>query len=463
MPEETAAGAGGTMIQYQLLAPSAAEGVIQPLANGAFASPHTDYTLATDACAACHRTHVAQASLLLAEPVAQATLCFTCHDGSGAEADIAAQYADTSLPANDEAERAYYRHDALLAPTNHTLASNDEFGGVEERHSECVDCHSSHNASPVDSVESDTGWSVSGRMASVSGVSVLNGAAGSVPTYTFLDGSVSSKPAREYEVCFKCHSSFTELPSNDGEPASSWWLDKGIELNPANTAFHPIEAPGNNASPAMAAGLLGTSPFKQWDFTPDSTIRCVNCHADSRSFDAAAPPTAGSALDNHASLERGILRQPYRDGRYAGPAPADDEGLKPAGQAYEAADFALCYMCHGEAGYVSGNPDDTSATNFGWHGYHLRFIENEGTGGRDIDTAGAGQGNAVCAECHFRIHSNALAVREGDRDNSRLVNFAPNVQPLNGTLEWAPQAGGGATCTLTCHGESHNAEAYPKP
>lgn len=460
----TTDGAGGELIQYQLLAPDPLAPVAGPLANGTLESPHTNYSLTTDACAACHRTHVAANSLLLSEPALQATLCFTCHDGSGAALDIAAQYADPAVPANDETERAYYRHDALLAPSNHTIASDDEFGGVLERHSECVDCHNSHNASPVDAVETATGWTVSGRLASVSGVSVANGEAGTAPTYTFLDGTVNSKPTREYELCLKCHSSFTTLPPNDGQPASRWWLDKGLELNPANPAFHPIEAPGTNDSDAMAAGLLGTSPYKQWDFTPDSTIRCVNCHADSRAFDAlAAPPAAGAALENHASVERGILRQPYRDGAYVGATPEPGQGLKPALEPYAAADFALCYMCHAEAPFVNRDPDDLAQTSFGWHGYHLRSIENEGNGGLDIDTAGAGQGNAICAECHFRIHSNALAVREGDRDNARLVNFAPNVQPYNGTLEWAAQPSGGATCTLTCHGETHNAEGYPKP
>ena len=70
---------------------------------------------------------------------------------------------------------------------------------------------------------------------------------------------------------------------------------------------------------------------------------------------------------------------------------------------YSAGDFALCYVCHGQAPFA---PDGTSnATNFSLHGLHLTGLAKNGSGGTDIDTAGDGQGNAICAECHFRLHS----------------------------------------------------------
>ena len=55
-----------------------------------------------------------------------------------------------------------------------------------------------------------------------------------------------------------------------------------------------------------------------------------------------------------------------------------------------------------------------------------------GPAGTNIDTPGHGGGNAICAECHFRTHGTALAFNASDRDNPRLVNFAPNVKPYNG-------------------------------
>ncbi len=72
------------------------------------------------------------------------------------------------------------------------------------------------------------------------------------------------------------------------------------------------------------------------------------------------------------------------------------------------------------------------------------------------------RGRAICAECHYRLHSTALAY-DGDGvdrgvNNERLVNFAPNVRSNSGELTWA--AGPSGSCTLTCHGESHGNETY---
>ena len=105
------------------------------------------------------------------------------------------------------------------------------------------------------------------------------------------------------------------------------------------------------------------------------------------------------------------------------------------------------------SGFVSNS--SSAPTNFSLHQKHLTIIGGKGNGGTDIDTPGAGQGNAVCAECHFRIHGTALAYQVGDRNNTRLVNFAPNVTPSGGVLRWTPTVGGGGSCTLTCHGKDH--------
>ena len=411
-------------------------------------------SLAADSCAFCHRAHVSQGPALLSEAAPQSTLCFTCHDGVGSSLNIKAQYEDPSVPANDDATRSYYRHDALEL-SDHVLASDNEFEGVSNRHSSCADCHNPHNATPTESTQTADGWTVSGREESVSGVQVANGAAGTAPTYTFLDGTVSSKPQYEYEMCFKCHSGFTVLPDTSGQPPSRQALDKGIELNPANVSYHPVEAAGKNATTAMSNSLAGTSPYKQWNYTTSSTIRCVNCHGDPAKFEADAPPSGGApeptvALAPHTSQYRGILLQNYRD-----------RTLKARPETYQAEDFALCFMCHAEAPMTN---EGSSATRFPFHKMHVFNLDNLGAGGTDIDTPGAGQGNAVCAECHFRIHSTAL--RTGTQgEYSRLVNFAPNVTaPTGGTISFTPRpstGSGSGSCTLTCHGVTHQGEPYP--
>ncbi|MHB8187258.1 MAG: cytochrome c3 family protein [Dermatophilaceae bacterium] len=450
------AGVGTTVPRYALhpvtAAPSAS--VPKALAASIGPTPHGPYTKVADECATCHRVHTGKNKNLLKSASPQSNLCLTCHDGTGANTDVKAQYTDSAVPQNDPTNRAYYRHDALVA-TSHTSAGLNEFGGVSNRHSECGDCHNPHKANATDSTPTATGWTASGRLAGISGVSVVNSTTpGLAPTYTFLDGkTLATSITREYQLCFKCHSGFTTLPDNTGFTPSKYLLDKGAELNPNNPSYHPVEAPGKNTTAKMAVSLTGTSPYKQWTFTPGSTIRCTNCHTSSTKYNLAVPPPAGSDLPPHTSQYRGILLQNYRD-----------RLLKPGGAAsvdpdvaYADADFALCFMCHSNTPFATDG-GGTDRTNFFLHGYHTSALNRDPSAPASIDTPGAGRGNALCAECHFRIHSTTYKDGTQTISGSRLVNFAPDVQPNSnyGTIKWTSNGTGHGSCTLTCHGKQHD-------
>ena len=407
---------------------------------------HGPYSMSTSACAVCHRIHAAQAPTLLIKG-SQSTVCFLCHNGTGASTDVQAQYSNPSVPANDAAAGAYYSHDALVPATNTESAIN-EFGGVSNRKSQCSNCHNAHQASTADGIQTTAGWTAPGQLSGVSGVSVVNGAAGAAPTYSFLDGA-TSPVTLEYQLCLKCHSAFTTLlPQTPGEPSKDA-LDAGAEFNPANASFHPVEAAGTNQTAKMTDSLAGTSPYKLWNFTTSSTIRCVNCHASGITPIAAPAPAAGGDLSAHTSSNRGILIQNYQD-----------RVLSSSTAAYAPANFALCYTCHAEEPFANSTANDT---NFQLHGLHVTGLAGIGTGSTNIDTAGAGQGNALCAECHFRLHSTTFKVGTQAVPGSRLVNFAPDVTPYpadGGTISWTPNATGGGSCTLICHGKSHDNLSY---
>ena len=230
-------------------------------------------------------------------------------------------------------------------------------------------------------------------------------------------------------------------------PPSTWALDKAAELNPANLSYHPVLAPGKNGTLRMANSLsqLGTSPYKLWAFTTGSTVRCLNCHGDSRLGNPLSPPGAGDRLAPHAVVNRGILIENLRDRILKGPS-----------EAYSAADFALCYVCHAEEPFVN-TTGSSLYSNFGEHGRHLTQIASfSGPSGESIDTDGAGHGNAICAECHFRTHGTTYAV-DGQTPASRLVNFGPNVVPNNGVIRFDAAT---QSCTLTCHGVAHDDWGY---
>jgi chitodextrinase len=321
----------------------------------------------------------------------------------------------------------------------------------------CADCHDPHNATAARPLQTTTGWTAAGAIVGGSGVAVTNGAAGAAPAYALV--SRRDGLTYEYQLCLTCHSGYTLLPNRSASNPSYWALDKGIELNPANAAYHPVEAAGRNQTAQMAASLAGTSPFKAWDLSTDATVRCTSCHGDPSTVNQTATasplhPDADVAEPAHASPNRGLLTAPYRD-----------RALKPAGEAYDAADFALCYLCHAERPFVDPN-DDPSApdTLFPLHGEHLVALAGSAGSNLSIDAAGADGGLAICAECHFRIHSSAIAYQAGDtapvpRGSGvpGLVNFAPDVtsQGAAGIAWLVPDSEGSGSCTLTCHGHTH--------
>ncbi len=409
--------------------------------NGAGPEPvhGPNYGLAADSCAACHRTHSAPAAMLNAAGPPELALCVTCHNGADAP-DVAAAYA--TVPANNQDSRSYYQH----APSQVT--------GPLGTRNECSDCHNPHDSTSSASVTGPSGWSASGRIYGASGVAVTNGPG--APTYALV-----ARSTLEYQLCFKCHSGYAQLPDNTDQPPSREALDKGVEFDPHNLSYHPVETAGTNDSDQMANSLAGTSPYKLWAFTPSSTIRCVNCHSDARllalSIAGSGIPPADSSLPVHASPQRGILIANYLDRTLKAPL-AD----------YSAADFALCYLCHAEAPFrdTSGqdrcDPDAPEApcdTNFRYHGLHVSgpSLQDHGSLGTDIDAPGDGGGLATCAECHFRIHSSAYPVG-GQAPGTRLVDFAPNVTRTGGVPTWQAwstlQPG---SCTLKCHGQPHTA------
>ena len=170
--------------------------------------------------AACHALHTAQAPLLLIRPAPQSEMCFTCHDGSGATSDIAAQYEDPSVPANDPSTDSYYSHAATTLSNHSSDQDPGEFAGVLNRHTACADCHAPHRADASLAIETSAGWTASGALLGASGVAVVNGPAASPPTSSTWVPAVTY----EYQLCFKCHSGFTTLNPQTGGP-STWALD----------------------------------------------------------------------------------------------------------------------------------------------------------------------------------------------------------------------------------------------
>lgn len=268
---------------------------------------------ATDAgkCVNCHDPHgaddatgVIPSMLRLREE----TLCYGCHDGSPSK-DIKAQFTRT------------YRH-PVATTARHAAAegttpdpANYAASPVNKRHAECADCHNAHVAR-VDTMPPVAPES-SQRLAGVARIEVLNGAAGTRPVYTWR-GAGDNTPSNEYQLCFKCHSSWTTLPGGRS--------DHAVLTNPNNPSFHPIQAQGKNRNIAAAAFVNG--------WTWDRLVYCADCHG---SDDALISGPHGSSF-------AAILKRP-----------------SPASAAYRTmAATDLCFNCHRYDVYANLNSPDAT-------------------------------------------------------------------------------------------------------
>jgi len=392
--------------------------------------PHLSTGATTDNCAACHRSHTAQDEHLL-ESTPESALCFSCHDGTGAATNIAAEYNDLNVPANDPASSSYYSH--LDLGSAHVNGQIDEFAGVSNRHASCTDCHNPHAVNSATSQPSPGGWTPSGALTNIPGVTA---------------GVAWQQAATlEYELCLKCHSRYTILLSSTTPTYNK--TDKAAELDPTAASYHPVAAPGKNTTSQLQNSLNGGTV---WQLGTASTIRCTQCHGNYRLVGdppSSNVPASAARLAPHTSQYRSILIANYRN-----------RDLKAQNEAYNPDDFTLCYLCHSEAPFATTGDGPRTDTNFGYHGMHLNNISDEGGGGgTDINAPGAGQGNAICAECHFELHSTSLSPWSTNRTYSRGVNFGPNVQARTGQIAPAWDLGS-RTCALVCHGEDHESEDY---
>lgn len=224
-------------------------------------------------CAHCHEQH---ASLEGTEPnpaggaVPYATfaheqdLCLTCHDGNPAMTNIQADI----IKAN--------KHSGTLSDTAHrfgeTLAQLSA-----TKHVECVDCHNPHTAQKTRHTAGTN---------TIATNSLLRGVSGATPTWTTGNWSAPSNytlqtATKEYEICFKCHSSANTNWSNWGGTGAGAWTNVALEFSPYNRSGHPIVTGLNSYTNSLAPrALVAAQLTSPWNTNPGTqTMYCSDCHA----------------------------------------------------------------------------------------------------------------------------------------------------------------------------------------
>jgi hypothetical protein len=318
------------------------------------------------------------------------------------------------------------------------------------RHADCGDCHDPHavrnNGNFGESTHYPAGRNgnfLSGALLGATGLKVTGWQpagqpfSAAVSTLRPLDSLTTNY---EWQICFKCHSTFTILPtlvavgSGDYQATKLTSLgarqvrefqDVGQAFNPNNLSFHPVTAVGRNTT--IPAGSF-VAPW-----TTTSTMYCADCHAKSLGAPGASGP--------HASANMHILERPtyLRENRhYHDPSWGATLGVDPA---------ELCLKCHRWQTYAqkpgSAGADPITNTNFrtgagrNLHAAHL--------GGRARGT--------TCYDCHDAHGTN----------KQYLINFnLAYVTAPRGSQAAYTTSGGGGSCQLTCHGQRHAPTSYAR-
>ena len=393
----------------------------------------------TGDCVHCHEGHGTNAYVLFGQ---EENACWPCHDGSTTYA------ADVKSPislstANTSTD--YYKHPISnlysgTTPSTHRWqeSSSSAFGGAN-RHAECTDCHNPHAAQNTGTPGVSThivdgganGNRLSEGLLGATGIVVTAwqsaGQAFSSASYS-LQELTSTTSNYEWQICFKCHSTFTTLPTYSAVGSGEFevtkitsthadqvnqYQDVGQAFNPNNKAYHPVTAQGVNT------GIPSGSFVSPW--TTTSTMYCSDCHNKAQGSAGGSGP--------HGSSNMHILER--------------QQSQQESGSDY----VALCTKCHRYETYVSGT-DPVTNTNF-----------RDGT---NKNLHNQHENNTPCYGCHDSHGAN----------NPHLLNFkTPQIENLrNGPRDtytmWetyppgsAPAVATGGSCFLNCK-KNHDDKLY---
>lgn len=362
-------------------------------------------TVAQNACMSCHRSHAAgEGAALVKRPAGKSedAVCLTCHDGTVARSNVAAQVARPFAHAPPATGPS--GHDAAEGPDN-AAAPLPERRQDARRHVSCVDCHDPHAAY---------------RRAAAAPLAngTLSGAWG-----IDRSGQKVDPVNHEYEICFKCHADSANrrdaaTPLPPGLPVRAvLQTNLRLVLDPSAASFHPVVAPGGNPD---VPSLL--DPFR-----PTSFVYCGDCHG----ADDSIP---GEPRGPHGSTNRFMLVRPY--------STADLTVETPAA-------YALCYKCHSRDVLLSAR------TPFSWtnpttalpESLHARHLRN----------------GAPCSACHA---SHGVAATAGNAiNNAHLIDFDVSIVKPNpsGLRRYTDLGPGTGSCALVCHGKLHDDRPYRRP
>lgn len=301
-------------------------------------------------------------SLLRLAPIANKNttkfLCYDCH-GTGSTKDL--QVVLGTNTGGTTAGGRTYKHPVAADQAHDSIAEagstwgDGTFSGAN-RHADCLDCHDTHAAGAVLHAKGTN---------TVASTSPLRGATGvsfTPPTTAFAvtgAGNFAWKApvGFEYEICFKCHSSYAwGNGTPPTAPSGGVETDVAREFNPNNKRYHAVIG----AAKTSGKGVY-VAPW-----TATSAMTCSDCHTSNVTTDPK-----GAHGSNNPYMLAGLYTA------------ATGTTNNITGH--------LCFNCHAATAYAaSGNQNSVTSTAFSRSGeknYHVVHTKH-------------GKG---CAACHGLI------------------------------------------------------------
>lgn len=211
----------------------------------------------------------------------------------------------------------------------------------------------------------------------------------------------------EYEICFKCHADLA--PQVPFLPRVINSANTRLEFSPMNPSYHPVVGIGRNPNVPSIPSTFDLT------LTASSIIYCTACHSDD----------SGVSRGPHGSSYAPILRDRYET---------------TDGTSESATTYALCYGCHNRTSILSNQ-------SFRKEG-HSKHLEK----------------GATCSACH---DPHGIADDGLSGSHTHLINFDTRIVlpisavPPNNKPIFTDTGLFSGSCTLVCHGKTHNNLSYP--
>jgi len=384
-------------------------------------------------CLGCHDTHtVDDARWLLRQPENATAFvsdvdnsCYECHSNTSVLDPVNGSVADIESIAltGGHATFAFTAGDTAHRPVDADLT--EASADLQVRHAVCSDCHNPHRLTK--GLHANTGSSmnneVSGALSGISGLDALD-VGGSFDPYSTSE-TITPLPAgvaeKEYQICFKCHSSYGHGVANI---SAAGFSNTVMEFSSNASSFHPVVDSGTNTN--IVTGLL-EAPFDSGENV--QTMYCSDCHTN----------TDNSAVNNGT-------------GSPSGPKGTHNNNI------------AVCETCHVSAQYNY----DVAAIPLvsGFACLNVGDCPNaDGAGLKDNLHVYHAQQNAsntnICSNCHVKVphgwRNKALLAdisQAGNSADKRYYGGASDLaRALSDINDIMPASGAWlkTDCTAACH------------